>query len=141
MASHAPAPGLHVRHAVGLAFTLLAWVIAHQHDVWRPSLGGFVTEAWADVLWAVDLSLAVDALGHLVLLFVRTPLLRGVSELASAVVGLVSLVVAYRVYPFDPGSFDGPFRLFLGFLVVVSAIAIVATAVRVGLGEGASDAA
>jgi len=123
-------PLIRVGHAIGFVLSLVVLALAHQHDWWRPMLGGWVTEAFAEVLWAVDLSLLTRAAGHAILVVARGRVLRAVFDLANALTGLVSTWVLYSVYPLALGGLDGPVRMFLVFVLLVSAIAVVVQAAR-----------
>lgn len=75
------------------------------HDAWRPLLGGVVTPAFADVLWAAYLGCAVQILGNLVLLANDARWLRRFFDAVFAAVGVIGAVVFYRVFPLDLARF------------------------------------
>ena len=78
------------------------------HPVWRPLLGGVVTPAFADVLWAAYLGVAVQILGNLVMLANDARWLRRLFDAVFAAVGLLGAIVFYRVFPLDLSRFgDG----------------------------------
>src|SRR5688500_17761140 len=71
----------------------------------------FVTPVWADVLWAVELSLYVAIVGAAVLLSYDAAWFR---HLVEAVQGAFALQAGYWIwtlYPFDFGAFDELARL------------------------------
>ncbi len=115
---------------LGLAISLLMIWGAHQHATWRPWIGGLVTESIEDALWAIDLSLSVQALGHGLKLASRTPFVRTLVELANAVAGLVSVWTLREVYPFDAGEFDGTVRVVLFLALFGVCIAILVNGAR-----------
>lgn len=80
-------------------------VCVNAHSVWRPWLGGVVTEAFGQVVWAINVGLVVQILGDLLLsLTSPRPLRRFVDFLSSLAVAL-GAVVFYRVFPLDLSRF------------------------------------
>lgn len=114
-------------YAVGFLVNLVVLFLVHQHEVWRPLLGGVVTKEWIDVLWIVNFSLGVQLFGNAVLFLFRRLWLRRVVNLATSLMGVLSTIVFYRVYPFDFSMFvegiDVAFRVVLLLALLGSAIA------------------
>lgn len=90
-----------IGYAVGIVFLLVMLQILHADEVWRPWLGGIVTERWDEVLWVIDLSLWTQIVGNALLLVARPRRLRRLVSLANAVMAAVSAVVFFQVYPYD----------------------------------------
>jgi hypothetical protein len=89
----------------------------------------FVTSTWADVLWAVELSLYVAIVGAAVLLSYDAAWFR---HLVEAVQGAFALQAGYwmwTLYPFDFGAFDELARLVTLLVLVGIAIGVVVAAV------------
>lgn len=83
----------------------LILLLLSLHPVWRPLLGGVVTPAFADVLWAAYLGVAVQILGNLVMLANDARWLRRLFDAVFAAVGLLGAIVFYRVFPLDLARF------------------------------------
>lgn len=114
------------RYALYAAFALLLILFTSAFDAWGPRTGNFVTPAFREVIWALNLVYVVAMFGF-VLLLVSNPLwMRLVVELAVFTVGLLSGMVVYRVFPFDFERF-GPAAATMGrglFLAVLLALGV-----------------
>lgn len=87
---------------VGSAFgNAIVLVVANTVVLWRHLTRGVVLASWTDVLWAVDLSLAVGIALYLSLAFYRPSWFYWFSETAISAAGLVSTIVVFSVFPFD----------------------------------------
>jgi hypothetical protein len=131
------------RGPVGFAFAAVInfvfMMILNAHAVWRPWLRGIVTPAFIDVLWAINLSCAVQIVGNLLLSISSQRPLRRFMDLLFAVVSLIGAVVMYRVFPIDLSRFGDAAVIFaravLMFAVIAACLAILVNVVRF-LGSG-----
>lgn len=123
-----------VGFAFAAVFNFVFMLVLNAHAVWRPWLGGVVTESFADVLWAANLGFTVQIFGNLVLSVTSPRPLRRAMELIFAVAALIGAVVFYRVFPFDLARFGEPVvvtaRVLLALGVFGSAVAILVSLVR-----------
>lgn len=126
--------------ALAAIINFLALLAVNAHEVWRPWLGGVVTDAFSQVIWAANLSCMVQIFGNLILYASSPWWLRRLMELAFTIASLISLIVFYRVFPLALERFGelvvvlGHLVLFLG--IVGTAIAIFVTLVRLASGDG-----
>lgn len=121
-------------------FNFLMLLLANAHAWWRPLLGGVVTEAFADMLWAVRLGCIVQIVGNVVLIASHPWWLRRFADLVFATVGMIGAIVGYRVFPLDLSRFGDWATTLVRVLMIIgivgSAIAIVVAFVRLIGGEG-----
>lgn len=126
--------------AVAAIFNFFLLLFLNANAVWRPWLGGVVTEAFVDALWALNLGCVVQIFGNL-LLYVSAPWwLRRTMDVAFAIAGLIGAIVLYRVFPFDLARF-GELVVVLGHLglflaIFGTSIAIFVNLVRLASGGG-----
>jgi hypothetical protein len=80
---------------------LVALVLVNMVMLWRPWTHGVVLESWVDILWAADLSIALQIVGNLVLAFYRPTWLDALMRVLFSAAGLLSLVVFWIVFPID----------------------------------------
>jgi hypothetical protein len=108
-----------------VANVVLLYVARHLL-AWRVP---FVTAAWADVLWAVELSLYVAIVGNAVLLSYDPTWLRHGVEVAQGLFGLQAAYWVWALYPFAFGPFDELARLLMLLVLVGLAIGVVVAAI------------
>ena len=117
-----------------LVNVFMLWAV-HQHPTWIPWLGGIVTDRFADVVWAIDLSLWVQIIGNGILIAIHPRILRRLLDLVSTVFGALSVYVTWSVYPFEFDrlfvGLDGIVPIVLVVLLVVMGFAFIANVVRV----------
>jgi hypothetical protein len=65
---------------------------------------GWITPAWSDVLWAVDLTLEVSMVANVLFLFIDSGWLRHVVGAISCAVAAVATAWVYAIFPLDFGS-------------------------------------
>lgn len=126
--------------ALAAIFNFFVLLVLNAYEVWRPWLGGVVTETFSQVLWAANLACVVQIFGNLILYVTSPWWLRRLADLAFALSTLVAVIVFYQVYPLDLARF-GPLPDVLGHLVlflgiVGATIAIFVTLVRLASGKG-----
>jgi hypothetical protein len=100
-----------------VARSLLAWRVP------------FVTAAWADALWAVELSLCVAIVGNAVLLAYDPAWLRHGAEVVQGLFGLQAAYWIWALYPFAFGPFDELARPLMLLVLVGLAIGVVVAAI------------
>jgi TRAP-type C4-dicarboxylate transport system permease small subunit len=117
-----------------LVNVFMLWAV-HQHPTWIPWLGGIVTDSFADIVWAIDLSIWVQIIGNGILIAIHPRILRRLLDVVSTVFGALSLYVTWTVYPFEFDrlyvGLDGIVPIVLVVLLVVMGFAFIANVVRV----------
>ena len=100
--------------------------VAHSLPGWHV---GFITSAFVQVLWAVDLSLGAAIVVNAMFLVDDSPPIRVAGQVVQNVFALVSGYTLYRIFPFDFGTtyWNGLART---GLVVVLALLILGTIVE-----------
>ena len=120
--SEVPGAGLIAGHVGSIVANAVMLFVARNALAWRLP---FLTPAWADVLWAVELSLYAAIVASAVLLSYDAVWFR---HLAAAIQGGFALQAGYwiwAVYPFDFGASDELFRLVTLLVMVAIAISVV----------------
>jgi hypothetical protein len=106
---------------------LLLYVVNHlvAWDV------GFITPAWNDVLWAVELSLQATIVANVLFLVYDARWFHCLVQAAAGVVAVVALWWVYQIFPFDFGSvgMNDLARLGLVLVTIAAAIGTLVTAV------------
>ena len=106
---------------------VVALVIVNMVLLWRPWTHGVVLESWVDILWAADLSIALQIVGNLVLAFYRPAWLDALMRVLFSAAGLLSLLVFFVIFPID---FSGLVGEWLNLLIrVCMVVGMVATAI------------
>lgn len=90
--------GEYVGRALALVVVL---VLVNLVPLFRPASRGVVLETWADVLWAINLSLVLQIVGNGALVIYRRVWLEGLLRAMFAGSGLLALIVFYIVLPLD----------------------------------------
>jgi hypothetical protein len=98
-----------------------------------------VLESWTDILWAANLSGAVEIVGNLLLIFYRPPRFNALIQAVFAAVGVLSIVVFVLVFPLDFSQIVGAWlntllRAVLILAAAGAAIACIVHLVRMVLG-------
>src|SRR5579859_4331269 len=91
----------------------------------------FITPAWNDVLWAVDLSLQATIVANVLFLIYDARWFYSLVQVVPAGVAVLSLWWVYQVFPFDFGSvgMNDLARLGLVLLTIAAAIGTLVSAV------------
>lgn len=86
-------------------FNFVGLVLINAHDWWRPFTHGVVTERFADVVWAANLSAIVSLIGNLMLMrwWTRGP--RAAVNVVTSFAAGLSAFVTMTVFPFDLARF------------------------------------
>jgi hypothetical protein len=97
----------------------------------------FVTSAFADVLWAVDLSMTTTILANAVYLAYDAPWFRDLTQLGLSGLAFVVAALLYAVFPFDLGAATwndlGHLALLLVMVALVLAMIVQAIVFLIGL--------
>ncbi len=114
---------------------IIVLVFVNTLLAWRQHTQGIVLETWAEVLWALDISIGLQIAGNLVLCFYRPAWFSALFRAAFAATGLLSIIVFYVVYPLDfshaVGAWlDTAFRIVLIVGMAGSVIGFVVELVR-----------
>jgi hypothetical protein len=115
---------------VGAIFgEVIGLAIVNTVPLWLHLTNGVVKESWVNILWAVNLSFAVQIAGNLILAIYRPPRLYAFIQAVFAATGLVSVIVFYTIFPLDFSVIVGNW---LNLLVkVVLIIAMVGTSISI----------
>ena len=95
----------------------------------------FITDSFADILWAVNTSLAVSLAGNLILIFFHPRFLHHLLNAVFAGFGILAASVILSVFPFDFSQVTGEWltiivRIALIVGIVGSAISVVVNIVK-----------
>ncbi len=121
-------------------WSVIAIVLVNSVLLWRQYTHGVILESWADILWAANLSFAVQAAVSLLLSLYRPARLYSLLQLLSTAAGLVSVIVFFTVFPLDFSLVVGPWlntlvRIFLIVGIGGTAIGCVVWLVRFAIGR------
>ena len=90
----------------------------------------FVTPAFADVLWAIDLSIEATIVANLLYLFYDERWFRGLLQIGLSVIALLVTAILYARFPFDFGVASWNQLAQFGLLLVMFAL-VIATVVQI----------
>lgn len=96
--------------------------IAHAIPTWDLP---FITLDYADVLWAVDLSLGATIFAYALFLAYDPSWFRNLSQIILSALAVVSGYTMYRVFPFDFGSQSLNDLARLGLFMIVAILVLV----------------
>ena len=124
---------------VAIVGSIIGLVIVNSVPLWRQWTYGVVLESWTDILWAANLSGAVEIVGNLLLIFYRPPRFHALIQAVFAAVGVLSIVVFVLVFPLDFSQIVGAWvntlvRAVLSLAAAGTAIACIVHLVRMVLG-------
>lgn len=114
---------------------VIALIIVNSVPAWRHLTAGVVLESWSQILWAANLSLAVQIVGNALLAAWHPRRVVFLVQALCSAAALVSVVVFYHVFPLDfaavgVGWVNTLFRVFLVIGIVGTSIAVVVQGVR-----------
>jgi hypothetical protein len=81
--------------------SILVLVFVNTVLLWRNSTQGVILASWADILWAVDVSLGAQIIGNFLLCFYRPEWFAALVRAIFAAAGLISIIVIFIVFPLD----------------------------------------
>jgi hypothetical protein len=114
---------------VAIIFNLIFIYIVNQIPYWDIS---FITSAWSEVLWILNLSLVVTIIGNLLFLFYHPQWFRSLSQIIISVFAFWAIRALYTVFPFSfsQSSLDLVAWFILIILMVGVAISILVEVVK-----------
>jgi hypothetical protein len=130
--SHSSRPNHPAGYVAGAIVNgIFLWVM-NQLPVWKPF---FLLDSYSEVLWAINMSLIVQIVLNLVLIFFHPRFFHYLIQAVFSLVSIVSLVWILRVFPVDFSArlsdlFNWLFRIALIVAIVGSAIGGVTNFVR-----------
>jgi hypothetical protein len=80
---------------------IIAIVLVNSMLVWRQWTNGVVLESWIGILWAANLSLTIQIVGNLILIFYRPQPMVAFMRMIFSAASLVSMIVFFMVFPVD----------------------------------------
>jgi len=97
----------------------------------------FITSAFADVLWAINLSLNLTIAANVTYLFYDATWYRHLSQAFLNIIAIVMIYTVYNVFPFDESNTMAvqALRIALPFLVVALGIAFIVEVVKLLQGK------
>jgi hypothetical protein len=115
-------------YVLAIVINALLLYVVHHLVAWGVS---FITPAWNDVLWAVDLSLQATIFANVLFLIYDARWFHSLVQVVPAGVAVLALWWIYQIFPFDLGSagMNDLGRLGLIALMLAAAIGTLATAV------------
>ncbi len=102
---------------------IIGLVFVNTVPLWSHLTHGVILDGWTNILWAANLSMAVQIIGNLVLVIYRPARLYSLMQAIFAAVGLVSLIVFFNVFPLDFSQIVGSWlNLFFKFILLLAMI-------------------
>ncbi|GMU59476.1 MAG: hypothetical protein AMXMBFR34_12390 [Myxococcaceae bacterium] len=121
-----------------IVITAVWMVVVNAQEAWRPLLGGLVTPAFTQVLWAINLACAVQMFTCAVLLVHEARWLQRLADAANAAAAVVSALVFWRVFPLELSGWGAwvevTVRVLLILGVVGGSVGAVVNLARLALG-------
>jgi len=122
-----------VDYVIAIVINLIALYVLHNLLNWHVP---FLTERFAAVLWAFDLSIEATIVANVLFLVYDAGWFKHLAQIALDVLGLVVIATLYGVFPFA----FGPFGNQIGRLALLAAglglgIALIVEAVQLLLGR------
>lgn len=111
--------------AVAIIFNLIFIYIVNQIPYWDIS---FITSAWTETLWILNLSLVVTIIGNLLFLFYHPQWFRSLAQIFMSVFVFWAIKALYTVFPF---SFSQSSLELLTWLVLILLMVGVAISILV----------
>jgi hypothetical protein len=108
-------------YVAAVVVNAIVLAIAHDLPTWRVP---FITPAFGDVLWAMDLSLGATIVANSVFFAFDPAWFRNLVQIVLNALALVAGIALYRVFPFDFGNQFANDLIRLAALGVVVALAI-----------------
>jgi hypothetical protein len=111
-------------YAVTALVSAVLLCVANLYEAWLPLTRGVVTHDFPALLWALNLALAVQLVGNLVLARFRPERLTLWVDWAVALCNLVSAVMVVRVFPFELSRVGGPWLDFAARVLAMVGVAV-----------------
>jgi hypothetical protein len=106
-------------YIAAVVFDIVVLVVVNKVPDWNIP---FVTEAYPDILWAVNTSLAVSIAGNLVLIFFHPRFLHHLLNAVFSGFGILVSAVLVSVFPFDFTNLAGEWLTILIRIVLIVGI-------------------
>lgn len=121
-------------YLVGIGANLVALYVLNNLYAWGLPA---ITAGWADVLWAVHLSIGASIVAHVIWLFYDAPPFKAVMQMIVDGFGLLSIYTVLTVFPFAPDRqlLEQLLRLALTLVLLATGIGIVVRFVRLVMGR------
>ena len=115
-----------------IIFNIILIIVLNKIPDWNIV---FITESFPDILWAVNMSLAVHIVGNFILIFIHPLFIHHLANAAFSVFSLIATFIIFTVFPFDFSEIVGDWlniliRLCLIIGIVGAAISIVVHVVK-----------
>lgn len=120
---------------------VIGLIIVNSVPLWAHLTNGIILESWSNILWAANLSMALQIAGNLFLAIYRPARFYSFIQLILALAGLLSVIVFFQVFPLDFSRVVGNWvnimaKVLLVVGIVGSIIACIVYLVRTILGTG-----
>lgn len=92
-------------YASAALFNFIFVLCVNAHEVWRPWLGGVLTDAFGQAVWAINLVLVVQIFGDLLLSVAHPLALQRFVEWLTWLALVLAAVVFSQVFPFELARF------------------------------------
>ncbi len=118
---------------------IIGLVFVNTVPLWSHLTHGVILESWVNILWAANLSMAIQIIGNLVLAIYRPARLYSFMQAIFVAVGLVSLIVFFNVFPLDFSQIVGSwlnlfFKVILLLAMIGTLIGMIVNLVRTIIG-------
>lgn len=122
-----------------IVVNIVGFAFVNSLPFWQRWTMGVVLDSWTEILWAANLSIAVQIAGNLLLIVYRPARLHALTQALFAAVNVVSITVFWQVFPLDFSQFvvawlNRVLRLGLILAAVGTAIGGIVHLVRMVLG-------
>ena len=121
-------------YASAALFNFVFLLCVNAHEAWRPWLGGVVTDAFGQAVWAINLVLVVQIFGDLLLSVAHPQALQRFVEVLTSIALVFAAVVFSQVFPFELARFGkmAPTvaHLILFALVLATSLAVIVNVAR-----------
>jgi hypothetical protein len=125
-------PGRNAGYVVSIVVNVILLVLVNSKPGWQ-SLP-WITEAFADVVWLINLSLAASIVANIAYLLYDPPRFRAICQFVIALIGFFAAARLLILFPFDFSAYDAPWalltRIVLVIAIVGSVIAMIVEVVR-----------
>jgi len=118
---------------------IIGLAIMNTVPLWLHLTNGVLLESWVNILWAVNLSFAVQIAGNFTLAIYRPARLYTFMQAIFVATGLIGVIVFYTVFPLDFSVIVGNWlnqliKVILIIAMVGASIGIIVNLVRTVLG-------
>ncbi|MCE5213162.1 MAG: hypothetical protein LLF83_00370 [Methanobacterium sp.] len=107
-------------YVAAIIFNLIFWYIVNNLLNWQVY---FVTNAFNDVLWIINISIYFAIAGNLLLLFYSPERLRHLVKLIINVVSFIAVYIVWTVFPFN--FYNSFYDWCFNILIILAMIAII----------------